>query len=166
PAAFELSGNHLAKLQRHQEATVRDRSSNLPLEPVDFSTRQGIAVNVPRRMGDVLLRPFPWQLGDTNQRLGMIGSLVALALLAWMLSEIVRGWRSVMSRAGPLVYTGFFLLLAYAVSAANAGTAFRYRSELLGLVIGIAVTLWSFRTAERPALVRRLFRRPQLAVES
>src|SRR5450759_1384133 len=53
--------------------------NNLTLEKVSYSTRGAILENLPLRIRDVLLRPYPWQVGNVNQALGVFGSLIALA---------------------------------------------------------------------------------------
>lgn len=143
PTVFQASTseNLQKQLQNSQEANASD-SSNLKLEQVDFSTRGAIVRNLPRRVLDVLLRPFPWQLGNISQALGLLGT--ASAYLALFL--LVRtGWRrrgEIMSRAGPLVYLTLFLLVAYSLSAGNAGTSFRYRVQIVSLFICLISTLW------------------------
>ena len=52
-----------------------------------------------------------------------------------------------MARAGPLIYLGIFLLMAYSLSSGNAGTAFRYRVQIVSVFICIIVALW--RPGER-----------------
>jgi hypothetical protein len=73
------------------------------LERVDFSTRSGLVTNLPRRARDVVLRPCPWQVQNTSQQLGAIGTLVVLAglyLLSATSGAIADAvWRS---RADPL----------------------------------------------------------------
>jgi hypothetical protein len=56
-----------------------------------------------------------------------------------------------MTRAGPLIYLGVFLLIAYSLSAGNAGTAFRYRTQIVGVLICTVVAL--YRPAKRTASV-------------
>ena len=50
-----------------------------------------------------------------------------------------------MKRAGPFIYALFCLLIAYSLSAGNAGTAFRYRTHLVALAVCVAVALYSTR---------------------
>lgn len=119
-------------------------------------------MDLPRRVGDVLLRPYPWQLGSTKQRIGLIGGVIALATLIWLLGELIRNRGRIMERAGPLVYVGVFLLLAYSLSAANAGTAFRYRTQLVAIALCLVVALYQDRLRERrPEITRRP---PELAL--
>ena len=46
-----------------------------------------------------------------------------------------------MALAGPLVYPMGFLLVAYALSAGNAGTGFRYRTHIVLLAVAVLVAL-------------------------
>lgn len=135
-------------LQVSQEANASD-SSNLKLEKVDFSTRGAVVRNLPRRSIDVLLRPFPWQLGDVSQGLGFFGTAAAYLAMFFLGREMLRNRGRIMTRAGPLIYVALFVLIAYSLSAGNAGTAFRYRTQLVALFICIIVAL------RRPAEQRR-----------
>jgi hypothetical protein len=145
------SKSNLAQLQISQAANAagtgnsacagRSNCDNLALEQVDFSSRGKILVNLPKRIRDVILKPYPWQLGDTSQRIGAIGTLVAYAVL---LALIRFAWLSrgqVLARAAPLLYPMFFLLIAYSLAAGNAGTGFRYRTHLVTLGIATVAVL-------------------------
>jgi hypothetical protein len=143
PTVFQASTNESLEknLQGSQEANTSD-SSNLKLEQVDFSTRGAIVRNLPKRVLDVLLRPFPWQLGNISQGLGLLGTTTAYLALFFLIRTGIRRRGEIMARAGPLVYLALFLLIAYSLSAGNAGTSFRYRVQLVSLFICLIVTLW------------------------
>jgi hypothetical protein len=131
-------------VQQSQSANASG-NANLKLEQVDFSTRGAIIVNLPVRIKDVLFRPYPWQVGDLSQQLGVLGTLVLLALLWLLVGEVWRSRGHIMARAGPLVYTDFFLLIAYSLSAGNAGTAFRYRTHVVALAACVLIVLRELR---------------------
>jgi hypothetical protein len=154
-------------LQLSQTANARD-NSNLSLEQVDFSTRGAVIVNLPTRVVDVLTRPYPWQLGNTSQQLGLLGSIFAFACF-WLLAlELWRARGHIMDRAGPFVYLGLFTLIAYSLSAGNAGTAFRYRTHILALALCLLVVLRVLRTQPdtAPAAVRAPGRKPAASAPS
>lgn len=137
-------------LQTSQEANASDQS-NLSLERVDFSSREAIAVNLPGRIVDVLTRPYPWQVGNTSQQLGLLGTIFALTCF-WLLA--VELWRSrgmIFDRAGPLVYICLFTLIAYSLSVGNAGTAFRYRTHIVAVAICLLVVLRELRLHPVPS---------------
>ena len=115
--------------------------NNLALERVDFSSRTALVTNLPIRVRDIVLRPYPWQLQNTAQRLGAIGTMVALAGLFLLLRYLRRNRGRIMTVAAPLVYPAIFLTIAYALSVGNAGTGFRYRTHLVTLGLGILVIL-------------------------
>lgn len=127
-------------LQVSQTANTTD-DSNLQLEEVDFSTRENVFLNLPQRIRDVLLRPYPWQVENTSQRLGLSGTVIALATLWLLLAAVARNARGLLHRAAPLVYTAAFLLVAYSLSAGNAGTSFRYRTHLVAFALCLIVVL-------------------------
>jgi hypothetical protein len=137
----KTSQENLKSLQISQNANASDRSSNLSLERVDYSTRGKVIVNLPKRIADVITRPYPWQAQNAAQQLGIIGTLVVLVSLALLARALVRNGRTVMRRAGPLVYPGFLMLCAYALSAGNAGTAFRYRTHIMAIAVALIVVL-------------------------
>ncbi len=143
------SGKNLQTLQQSQNAYANGigtgsggpNTDNLKLETVDFSTRGKVLTNLPKRIRDLILKPYPWQLSDMSQRLGAVGTLVAYAVVFML---FVYGWQSrgkIFPRAGPVLYPMLFLLVAYALAAGNAGTGFRYRTHLVTLAIAALVIL-------------------------
>jgi hypothetical protein len=166
PAVLAASSSkNLQQLQQSQNANATGTGTgsggpstdNLALEKVDLSTRGKILSNLPMRLRDVLLKPFPWQLHNANQRFGAIGTVVAYVIF---LVLIVYGWQSrgkIFARAGPVLYPLLFLLVAYALAAGNAGTGFRYRTHLVTLAIAAVAILRDqalFVRAERRARAR------------
>jgi hypothetical protein len=146
PTVWEASTDESLEenVQQSQEANAED-NSNLKLEQVDFSTRDAIIINLPQRISDVLTRPYPWQLGNASQQLGLLGTVFAFSCFWLLLLELWRARGQIMDRAGPLVYVGFFLLIAYSLSAGNAGTAFRYRTHVVALALCLLVVLREIR---------------------
>lgn len=163
PTVLAASTNESLKknVQVPQEANTSDKS-NLKLEEVDFSTRAAVVKNLPVRSVDVLFRPFPWQLGNISQGLGLFGTAAAYLALFFLGREMLRNRGQIMARAGPLIYTALFMLMAYSLSAGNAGTAFRYRTQLIALFICIVVSLRQpaerVSPAQAPEGVRQLQR--------
>ncbi len=66
---------------------------------------------------------------------------ITLAVLALLAASIFRDPRGSVARAGPFLYIAVALLLAYSLSAGNAGTAFRYRTHVLVPAIAALVVL-------------------------
>jgi hypothetical protein len=142
PAVWQASSNErLRQLQSSQEENVGNPQTNLNLEKVDFSTRGAVITNLPIRIRDVVLRPYPWQLDDVSQQLGLLGTIVAYMTLALLVAALLSSRGTIMKRAGPLIYIAFLLLIAYSLSAGNAGTAFRYRTHVVVVAICILVSL-------------------------
>jgi hypothetical protein len=141
PTVWEASSDEsLEELQVSQTANTVD-DANLALEEVDFSTREAVITNLPQRIRDLVFRPYVWQVDNASQRLGAIGGLVTLAVLAMLIDSAIRRRGEILARAGPLVYLGTFLLIAYALSTGNAGTGFRYRTHILATAICLIVVL-------------------------
>lgn len=143
------SKKSLQTLQQSQDANAADARANLSLERVDYSTRQKVILNLPKRVLDIVTRPYPWQVANASQRLGVFGTTFMLVGLVLLAGALAQNGRSIMRRAGPLVYPILFLLVAYALSAGNAGTAFRYRTHVVALLVALIVTLRSHRQEEQ-----------------
>ena len=157
PVVWQQSSDEkLAELQASQDANATDQA-RLSLERVDYSTREKLIVNLPKRIKDVIFRPYVWQTENTSQQLGAFGTLIVLACLALLAIAIARNRKQIMNMAGPLVYPAGFMLVAYAISAGNAGTAYRYRTHLVGLALSLVLVLLAYRRQEqeRPARVPR-----------
>lgn len=142
PAVWNASSStKLKNLQVSQDANAADTQSNLSLERVDYSTRGKIIVNLPKRVLDIATKPYPWQVGNTSQQLGVLGTMTLFLGFVALLSTLFKDARRIMSRAGPLIYPLLFLLVAYSISAGNAGTAFRYRTHLVAFLFALVCTL-------------------------
>ena len=150
PALVQASSKeNLEPLQQSQDAnaagagqgTGGSNTSNLALERVDLSTRSAIVKNLPTRMRDLIVRPYPWELGNASQRLGALGTLLAYTVLLLLLHYAWLNRGAVFARAAPVLYPLLFMLVAYSLSVGNAGTGFRYRSHLVTLAIAALVIL-------------------------
>jgi hypothetical protein len=149
PAVIQVSSKkQLTELQQSQDANADPNaangaanSNNLALESVDYSTRGKVFTNLPQRMLDVVVRPYPWQVANPSQQLGAVGSLFALTVLFMLIGALWRRRGEVLAVTGPLLYPMIFLLAAYALSAGNAGTSFRYRTHLVTLAVAMLVAL-------------------------
>ena len=158
------SKKSLQALQQSQNYTTQTQvaansgGDNLALESVNFSSRGAVIRNLPQRVFDLIFRPYPWQLSDASQQLGAVGTLISFACLFLLARYAWERRRHVFAEIGPIIYPMFFLAIAYALSAGNAGTGFRYRTDLLPLTIGALVVLREHalraRTAGREAEVQ------------
>lgn len=156
PLAIDASDKESLErnVQVAQDANAND-DSNLALEQVDFSTRGAIVTNLPKRVRDILLRPYPWQIGNTSQALGLLGTLVALFIMVMLVREVRARPRALMRYGASFVFPLLMLLVAYSIAVGNAGTGFRYRTQLIALGICLLVVLRERRlglqTAPAPA---------------
>ena len=151
PAIVQVTSHKsLQTLQQSQDANTNPGGSgagggangnNLALDKVNFSTRGAVFSNLPKRMLDVIFRPYPWQVANRSQQLGAIGSLFAMAGLALLIGALWRRRGHILADAGPILYPMLFLLMAYSLSAGNAGTGFRYRTHLVTLGFAMMMVL-------------------------
>jgi hypothetical protein len=138
----------LERIQESQNANASDRS-NLQLEPVDFSSPAAVARSLPKRTFELLFRPFPWQVANLSQQLGVIGTTAAWTLLTFTLAALIRRPRVALERLPPFIYVLAALTIGYALSTGNAGTGFRYRTHLLVLLAAVAGALLGGRRRRR-----------------
>jgi hypothetical protein len=141
PTLLSVTSNKsLKQLQQAQNFTTGQQantsagganSDNLALEQVNFSTRGEVIKNLPQRMFDIIFRPYPWQLSNTSQQLGAVGTVIAVVGFFALLGFAWRARGDVLTLTAPILYPLIFLLIAYSLSAGNAGTGFRYRSHLV-----------------------------------
>ena len=162
PALLSVTSKaSLQRLQQAQNFTTQTQarngiggpnSDNLAFESVDFSTRGAVIRNLPQRIFDLIFRPYPWQLQDASQRLGAVGSLIALAVLALLLAYAWLSRGQILSLTAPILYPLLFLLIAYSLSAGNAGT---------GLPLPHPPRRAGDRHARRPSRARLASSRPK-----
>jgi hypothetical protein len=106
-------------------------------------------------MFDLMFRPYPWQVANASEQLGVIESLFVLALIALLARAIFYRTRALLGTVGPLLYPAFTLLVAYSLAVGNAGTGFRYRTQLVLLMVPIVLVLRAHaRTPQRRTVMR------------
>jgi hypothetical protein len=146
------SRESLQTLQLSQNATTDPaaragssgpNANNLALERVDYSSREKVALNLPKRAFDVLTKPYPWQVANTSQVLGAFGSMAALTGLIMLLGYAWQARGQILALTAPVLYPLLFLLMAYSLSAGNAGTGFRYRTHIVTLSLAMLLILRS-----------------------
>lgn len=141
PRVLAGSNEELAKLQVAVDANATDPNANLRLERVNVSTPDQAARSLPKRIRDVLLRPYPWEVRNASQRVGVVGTLFLFVGLCLLIQALARNRGAIIRRAGPLLYLLVFEASAYGLAAGNAGTAFRYRTHLVAVGICLVVVL-------------------------
>lgn len=143
-------GKNLKTLQSSQQAnatgagqggTGSGNGSNLALESVNYSSRGAIITSLPTKIRDLLLEPYPWQLHDTSQLFGSVGTIYAYVVLVLLIRYLWISRGTIFGRAGPLLYPLLFEMIAYSLTVGNAGTGFRYRSHLVTLGIAALAVL-------------------------
>jgi len=173
PTLLSISSNtNLQALNRSQAYTTGQQaatntgganSDNLADESVDFSTRGAVITSLPKRVFDLVLRPFPWQLQDPSQQLGAVGSMAALTVMFLLLGYAWKSRGHVLAATAPILYPLVFLLIAYSLSAGNAGTGFRYRTHLVVLGVAMVVVLRERLLHARAETPELAFSAPQAA---
>ncbi|MCW2990397.1 MAG: hypothetical protein JWM73_991, partial [Solirubrobacterales bacterium] len=107
-----------------------------------YGTSEGLVpqiLHVPRGVSVVLLEPLPWQAGGSlSLNLARIESIVWFPLIALALLGLTTlRWRHRRILAFPLL-SGGAVLIVYAITEGNIGTAFRHRGELIWIIAILA----------------------------
>jgi hypothetical protein len=133
------SGSNLKTLQASDAANASGAGEaggdHLALESVDVSSRSAVITGLPTKISELMLQPFPWQLQDSSQAFGAVGTLFAYLIFGLFIRYAWINRGDIFGRAGPLLYPLLFEVVAYSVTVGNAGTGFRYRSHLITLSI-------------------------------
>jgi hypothetical protein len=140
-----------------ESSPTGSNGDNLALEQVNFSSRGAIITNLPTRIEELVVQPYPWQLADTSQRFGAVDTMLVYALLLFLTRYAWLSRGAVFKRTAPVMYPMLFQLIAYSLSVGNAGTGFRYRTHLETLWIAAVAILYAY------ALPERISRRAQAA---
>ena len=162
PTAYAATGGKNLKVLQASQAqnasgvgqtiTGQGNGSNLRLPPVNYSSRTAILTSLPTKVRELLLEPYPWQLHDTNQLFGSVGTLFFYAMLLLFIRYAWLSRGKVFGRAAPLLYPLIFETIAYSLTVGNAGTGFRYRSHLVTLGIATVMILRQHVLEERAAV--------------
>ena len=106
--------------------------------------------HLPCGLPAVVLRPYPWETdGSTSVRLARLEAIVWYPLLAVSLYGLALSWPKRRWLAFPALDAGA-IVLVYALTEGNIGTAFRHRAEAIW-----AVALFAAVAAQRIADRRR-----------
>lgn len=137
----QVASGDMVELARTQENYATGRAVYLadlhPETPVD------LAWQTPIRLIYFLFAPFPWMLRSTADAIGLIDSLLFLALF-W---QVWLGRSLLASRRDALLVLAAFgaLAVTFAIGVSNYGTAHRHRNKMLPILVGAAVALHEMR---------------------
>ena len=101
------------------------------------ATKGGISGKIehlPCGLPAVVLRPYPWETdGTTSVRLARLEALLWYPLLILSIYGLFRGWSRRRWLGFPALYAGA-IVLVYALTEGNIGTAYRHRAEAVWAV--------------------------------
>lgn len=144
------SGHNLKHLQESNQANAAGTGytnaagtgPNLKLEAVDYSSRGAVITSLPTKVSELVLQPYPWQVADSSQAFGALGTLFVYVLLLLLIRVMWLNRGHIFDHTGPLLYVLFTQTVAYALVVGNAGTGFRYRAHLTTLMIACFAILY------------------------
>lgn len=111
-------------------------------------TPAGVLRFLPMGLMYFLLGPFPWSSGSTLQLLTVPEMLLYYLLIPFMIVGAFRALTTRPSAAVPVLVFSVMIAVSYAIAVANFGAAYRFRAQLLLVMLCFAAVVLSARTAK------------------
>lgn len=143
----QIESFNLERIQKTREAASDAAVSNSSIESdVDVSTVAGAFTALPIGMINILMAPFPWQMGNLNQFLTLPEMVVWWAMFPFMFIGIKYTLKNRFRESVAIIMFSLALLLAYSIYQGNVGTLYRQRTQiqiflLIFAAVGYVVTL-------------------------
>jgi len=147
-AAPHVVPGSLANLQ-HQ-LNLPYPGANLPLPHTTVTNSGGLLKTAVLRSIDLLLRPFPWQIGSAAQKAAVVGTLVWYLMVIVVLVLAVR--QGLDGRLAPVLILVACETVGFALTLVDAGEGFRHRVNLvllLAMPLGVLLDRWWRARAQR-----------------
>ncbi len=130
------------------QLSYRYAGANLSLPRATVTNAGGLLGTAISRSFDLLLKPFPWQTGDTAQKAAVAGTLVwyVLLIVTLWLAVRTRSWmRALDSALAPAVILFLCETVGFALTLVDTGEGFRHRVNLvllLSVPLGVMLSRW------------------------
>ena len=127
------AGNFVEWLANQQRIAARDRAAYLSsLQPRNLLD---LVWQTPIRMVYFLFMPFPWLVRSSADLLGLIIAALNFLLILLIFRSFPKVWANKERRW--IFYTLLILLIAFALTTSNYGTAVRHSSKLVPLALAV-----------------------------
>jgi 4-amino-4-deoxy-L-arabinose transferase-like glycosyltransferase len=143
----------LTRIQQIRDYTARNTGSGVPLD-YDLKTPSGFAMSVFVGGTNLLLAPFPWQLGGASLRMMLTVPDVViwwLLMFGGCLQGLAWSLRRRPYEMMPILLFLTAMSVLYSITFSNVGLAYRYRATLMPWLLIFAMVGF-----ERRGLKRRL----------
>jgi hypothetical protein len=108
------------------------------LNDSSFSSSAEVILFLPLGLMYFFLGPFPWSPGGLLQQIATPEMFLYYALLPFVLFGLRKGLKSHLGRVLPLITFGGIVAVSYSLALTNFGTLFRFRDQLLLLLLCFA----------------------------
>ncbi|HXU73738.1 MAG TPA: glycosyltransferase family 39 protein [Polyangia bacterium] len=123
---------------------------------VDISTPAGALAFLPIGMANLLLGPFPWQMGSLRALLAAPETIYWWILFPSLIRGFIWSLRNRFSETSPLLLFAVTLTIAYSLMHGNIGSGFRQRGQIF-IILFIFASFGLFkRRAERAGINPKL----------
>jgi 4-amino-4-deoxy-L-arabinose transferase-like glycosyltransferase len=119
---------------------------------VDISTPGGALAFLPIGMANLLLGPFPWQLGSMRALFAAPETIYWWLLFPSLIRGLVWSIRSRFANTSPLVLFAVTMTSAYSLMHGNIGSGFRQRSQIFVILFIFAAFGLFKRRADRAGI--------------
>jgi len=157
-----LERYNLKQLQETRDYTARTAGSGVIID-YDLQSPQGFAMSLILGATNLMLAPFPWQLGSASAR--MLMTLPEVVVWWWIvLRGLVPGvawcWRRRVGGTVPLVLFLLAMGTLYSIIFSNIGLGYRYRATLMPWLLIVSMVGVEQRSLRRSLASRAAVVRP------
>ncbi|MEK7725192.1 MAG: glycosyltransferase family 39 protein [Acidobacteriota bacterium] len=126
---IEAYGN-LDRIQVSRKWASTAANSGVVNEETDVSTSGGAISALPLGLLNLLLAPFPWQVGSLTQGLTMPEMILWWGSLPFLISGLFYTIKTRFRESISILFFTLILSLTYAIYQGNLGTIYRQRSQI------------------------------------
>lgn len=139
----------LEKVNEVRSALATTANSGIG-QDADVSTPEGSLAYLPIGGTQLLLGPFPWQVRNFRQSLGLLEALTVWWLVPSFLRGLRRAWRRIGRRSTLLLAPAIGITIVLALLIGNIGTLVRERLQVLVLLLPFIALGWSRVDPDEP----------------
>lgn len=145
---IQAYGN-LDKIQSSREWASKAANSGVLQEKTDVSTSEGALSALPIGLVNLLLAPFPWQVGSLTQGLTMPEMILWWGSLPFLISGLFYTVKTRFRESVSILFFTLILSLTYALYQGNLGTIYRQRSQIQVFLLLFTAVGFALRAEKR-----------------
>lgn len=145
---MQAFGN-LDKIQMSRDWASKAANSGVVKEETNVSTSEGALSALPIGLVNLLLAPFPWQVGSLTQGLTMPEMVLWWGSLPFLISGLFYTIKTRFRESVSILFFTLILSLTYALYQGNLGTIYRQRSQIQVFLLLFTAVGFALRAEKR-----------------